>query len=87
MSYSYRTQRPRLFTENGQEMFIKVRDNVKRLLDVAGCFHSEKAWENVSGDSWDMIACLDRLVEMGELREIERISWSQYRIFESALRD
>lgn len=83
MSYSYQAERAKLFTEDGQEMFIKVRDNVHELLDSAGAFQAGKAWQGVSGDSWKMLACLDRLVEMGEIREVTSNTWGQHRVFVS----
>ena len=34
--YDYQAERPEIFTEAGQRDFLKVRDNVQRLLDIAG---------------------------------------------------
>ena len=34
--YSYQRERPNLFTEEGQRMFLKIRDRVKSLLGQAG---------------------------------------------------
>ena len=30
----------------------------------------QEAIQTLSGDSWTMLACLDRMVELGEIREI-----------------
>jgi len=68
--YSYATERRHLFTEEGQVMFLKVRDNVHSLLRTAGAFAAAKAWKGVSGDTWMMLACLDRLVELREIRRV-----------------
>jgi hypothetical protein len=68
MSYNYRTQRPFVFTEAGQVQFLKIRDKANALIAEAGAVMSGKLL--VSGDTWDSLACMDRLVELGELREI-----------------
>jgi hypothetical protein len=70
--YSYQAERPRLFTEAGQVMLLKVRDNVRQLLADSGAFMAGNAWRGVTGDSWMMLACLDRLVELGEIRRVEQ---------------
>lgn len=69
--YSYETQKPRIFTDIGQRMFLAVRDNVQKLIKQAGAVRMDKAMSaGAGGDSWDLIACVDRLVELNELREI-----------------
>ena len=68
--YNYLVEKPKIFTEQGQEEFIKVRDRAKRLLNEAGAFKMFSALEDVSGDVWTMMAYVDRLVELGEIREI-----------------
>ena len=70
LMYDYQTERPEIFTETGQRDFLKVRDNVQRLLDIAGAVKMGKAVEVISGDSWLQLAYVDRLVELGEIREI-----------------
>lgn len=79
--YDYQRQRAGLFTEAGQGKFLQVRDKVKSLLQLAGAFRLEEALADVSGDSWESMACLDRLVELGEIVELERDCWGQYRVF------
>lgn len=80
--YNYETEKPRLFTESGQVMFLKVRDNVKELLHKAGAVRAQEAWTQVCGDSWIMLACLDRLVELKEIREISSDGVpGQHRVF------
>lgn len=72
--YNYETTKPELFTDDGQRMFLHIRDNVKKLLEMAGAVRADKAWANapISGSSWLMLACLDRMVELGELKKITR---------------
>ena len=80
-AYSYQTQRHWVFTENGQVMFLKIRDEAKRLLDQSGAVMSGKLLIG-SGDVWNMLACIDRLVELKELIELpqERCA-GQHRVF------
>lgn len=82
--YKYSELRPQVFTEEGQVMFLKVRDNAHGLLTLAGAARADKILSPVSGDSWLMLACLDRLVELKEIREIpQENSLGQHRIFVS----
>lgn len=81
MSYEYLEEKPHLFTEDGVEMLTKVRDNVRRLLEISGAFQAEKAWHGVTGSSWTMMACLDYLAEKGEIQEVKGNVWGQYRLF------
>lgn len=83
MAYSYQTERPKLFTESGQEMFLRVRDRAKELIAVAGAFRMQEVLFEVCGDSWTQIACVERLVELGEIVELPRECWGQYRVFTS----
>ena len=68
--YEYGNQRARVFTEEGQVMFLKIRDKTRDLLDISGAARSGKMISGVTGDAWDMLACVDRLVELGEIREL-----------------
>ena len=68
--YVYRDERPHLFTDEGQKLFLKIRDNTKRLLREAGAVRMQEAMSAGSGDSWSMMACVDRMVELGEIREL-----------------
>ena len=69
--YRYSDIKPKLFTEDGSVMFTKIRDRVKRLLAESGAFTMGAAIRVAGGgDSWTMLACVDRLVELGEIREV-----------------
>lgn len=84
MSYNYQEQKAHIFTEEGQVMFLKVRDKAKHLLKEAGAVRLDKLIGGLTGDSWDMIACVDRLVELGELVEVQNPfsgQWTQHRVF------
>ena len=83
MAYDYQTERPKLFTEEGQVMFLKIRDTTKRLLAMAGAAQSGKMMGGCTGDSWTMLACIDRLVELNEIREVSApgSTAGQHRVF------
>ena len=81
--YNYQTEKPNIFTEDGQETFLKIRDNVKKLLKQSGAVTMEKAINGVTGSNWLHMACVDRLVELKEIKEIEQGGYvaGQHRIF------
>jgi hypothetical protein len=70
MPYVYEEQKAAIFTEQGQRMFLAIRDNVRRLLKQAGAVRMQEAIRTVTGDVWEMIACVDRMEELGEIRKI-----------------
>jgi hypothetical protein len=83
--YNYEEQKQNIFTESGQEMFLKIRDKVKLLLKSSGAFMLEKALLGITGDSWLQLACIDRLVELKEIKEItdkQKVA-GQHRVFVS----
>ena len=79
--YSYETERNDLFNEEGFKLFIRVRDLAKKFLKEGGAFMAEGIMRKVSGDNWDIFACLDMLVELGEIEEVKRERGGQYRVF------
>jgi len=79
--YEYKNFREQIFTEEGQRNFLKVRDHVKKLLAMAGCFTIDKAISVLSGDSWQNMAYVDRLIELGEIHEISKNNMYGVRIF------
>ena len=83
MSYDYVTLKPKLFTEEGQDLFVKIRDHVRRLLDQAGAVRMDNAISVGAGDSRLMLACVDRMVERGELDELTNPGQvpGQFRVF------
>lgn len=84
MAYDYAVERQKIFTDEGQRTFLKIRDRSQHLLKEAGAFRLSEVLHGVSGDSWEHIACLDRLVELGEIIELPRDGcWGQYRVFTS----
>lgn len=80
--YNYEDKKESLFTDEGQRVFLKVRDTVNKHLQQSGAVRLQEAISTTSGDSWRRIACLDRMVELGEVREVTSLNTaSQYRIF------
>lgn len=84
--YRYEELKPRLFDDEGQRMFLKVRDFVHKTLATAGAIRMNEAMSAAGGgDSWTMLACVDRLVELCEIREIPQAGVAgQDRIFVNA---
>lgn len=70
MAYEYAVQRPHVFTEDGQVMFLKIRDNAQALIAKSGAASCGKIIAGCTGDSWNMLACVDLLVELGEILEV-----------------
>ena len=82
MIYRYQDQRANLFTDDGQRLFLKFRDSVFRLIEKAGAVRMDKAMAGLSGDSWLMLACADRMIELGDIAEISPPnSAGQHRVF------
>jgi len=82
MPYNYQEQKKEwLFTDNGQRQFLAVRDRVKVLLESAGAFMMARVLD-MRIDDWNLMTCVDRLVELDEIKEVTRPDCvSQHRIF------
>ncbi|HEY6924448.1 MAG TPA: hypothetical protein VI653_13335 [Steroidobacteraceae bacterium] len=90
MAYSYEAEKPELFTDEGQRQFLKVRDEAQRLLKLAGAVTCDRLLLAAgSGSSWTQLACVDRLVELGEIRRITPVGSvaTQNEVFVSARRE
>jgi len=82
MSYNYKDEKTAVFTDAGQRMFLRVRDFAAKALALAGAVRCQELMGAAGGgDSWTMLACVDRLVELGELREIRQECAGQHRVF------
>jgi hypothetical protein len=68
--YNYEVEKERLYSDIGFEMLIKIRDNANKLLREAGAFRNENVMKGVTGDSFMMLACVDMLVDLGEIVEV-----------------
>lgn len=84
MSYDYETEKGWLFTDQGQRAYLQLHEWSRRALKMAGAFRALEAMAAVSvPDSWKFLALLDRMVELGAVREIAQGAEtpSQYRLF------
>ena len=81
--YKYEEMKEKLFCDDGQRTFLRIRDSIKTQLALAGAVRMEEVIANAGGgDSWTLLACVDRLVELGEIREIPQLeARGQHRIF------
>jgi len=86
LSYDYSKERAYIFTEEGQREFLKIRDRVRHLLDYSGSCTVGKAIETSTGSSWSHLACIDRLVELGEIRYVNRDGWTQFHVIAAPFR-
>lgn len=86
MSYNYSIEKKDIFDEASQVDFLKVRDHVYAMLAATGACSMGKAMSHVSGSTWKTMAYVDRLVELGEIREVTSAAVAgQDRIFVSNL--
>lgn len=83
MAYEYEKEKPWVFTDNGQRQLLRIRDRIHKIIPQAGCTTMGKAILGESGSSWEIMACVDRLVEIGDLFEIQQVNApaGQNRIF------
>ena len=69
-------------TDEGQREFMVVRDWVKNTPQVAGAFRALEAMGASALQSWEHMACIDRMVELGELTELTASDEvGQHRVF------
>lgn len=85
MSYSYAKEKPVVFTEEGSRDVLRVLKFAQKMLEQAGAVRAGElmgAAKHVS-DTWGLMACIDRLVELEELFEVTdpaKVCW-QHRVF------
>lgn len=69
--YSYEYEREAIFTDKGQRAFLQFRDKLKAVLETSGAVTLYKAMDCGTGDSWQRMSYVDRMVELGELIRVE----------------
>lgn len=83
--YNYEKQKERLFTDEGQRLFVAFRDHVLTLLKKSGAVRMQEISLPPgigAADGWDLIACADRMVELGDMRELTGPNVAgQHRVF------
>jgi hypothetical protein len=83
MSYRYEDQRPYVLTDGGQRVLLTMRDKAERCIKLGGAVRSlELMSVGGGGDTWQLMACVDRLVELNYLQEItdDKVA-GQHRVF------
>jgi len=80
VSYVYAAERAEIFTESGQIAFLKIRDNAHRIIKASGAATMGKLMIG-TGSSWTLMACVHRLVEIGELKSIWDCGAGQDEVF------
>jgi len=85
MSYQYQNERKFVFTEEGQVLFLKIRDTMQKHFKEAGASRMQELMSSPKTgcfSSWEFMACVDRLVELKEITEITPPdTMGQYRVF------
>jgi hypothetical protein len=82
--YRYGELRESLFTDKGQRMLFKAKAFIDHSLTTAGAVRMGNVMPALAiGDSWMMMACVDRLVELGEIKEVLPVEYvrGQDRVF------
>ena len=85
--YNYQEQKKELFTEDGLKLFTAIRDQINRMLKVSGAVKMGNAISLPKGigvaDTWELMACVDHMVSLGELIEVPTNGSGQDRVFVS----
>jgi len=68
--YDYQKLKPKLFTEELQVTFLRIRERAHKLIGESGAARMGKIIKGFGGDVWELMACVDRLVELGEISEV-----------------
>ncbi len=85
--YRYEDWKAGIFTEQGQVLFLATRDKVRQLLKQAGAFKHSYGYPDNWTSNFEAAACIDRLVELGEIREVTRDTAWPDRIFTGKYND
>lgn len=74
MSYDYKVQKQEIMNEAGQAGLLAVAFKAKAACAVSGVVTSGVLISEMPGvtDSWRQLAVVDRLVELGYLREVQQ---------------
>ena len=70
--YEYQKERHIIFTDEGLEMTIKIREEAERLFRIAGCATLENLISPCTGDTFMMLAVVDWLEEKNTIRRIHQ---------------
>lgn len=82
MSYKYEDEKRKLFTDEGSRQFHAMLKHCQAMLVESEAFTMAAAMRCPGiGDTWEMMACVDRMVELGEVREVPTKGAAQNRVF------
>ena len=84
MPYVYEEHRPFVLTDEGQRKLLNVLSCARKAIDFGGAVMAGKLLIAAgTGDQWDCMAVVDRLVELGYLSHVTEgfaNAW-QHRVF------
>ena len=86
MSYSYEDELKYILTVDGIKNLLKIRDTVDRLLTDAGAFKLDYVIRCQTGDSFTMLACIDYLEKIGEIKKITVVGPRQDEVYVRGVR-
>jgi len=72
--YKYEEEKQFVFTDEGQRLLLHTRDALNALTACAGACTVDRVFGKISAgsfDSWNLLACIDRLVELGEFSYVD----------------
>jgi len=83
MIYNYEEYKPNLLDKKELRRFLEIRDIVKDEIDSVGMMVMGAVMMRALGDTWKTMACVEMLVEIGEIIETTQKSetWAQEREF------
>ena len=73
MAYSYQQHKNKVFKPVNQKIFLQIRDHIHRILRLSGAIMLERVVIGLHTDTEDQYlkaACVDRLQELGEIKEV-----------------
>ena len=69
--YNYTTQRPYIFTEEGQQDLFTVLRNINFLKNYTHVATTSDLTKGILGDEWNTFAIVDYLEEMNYINEVK----------------
>lgn len=83
MGYNYETMKPKVFTESGQRILLSIFKNIERyrLFGNKNRMNVNKMIKSVCGDTWTMLACINYLEELGEIKLVKKGDMAQFNVY------
>lgn len=80
--YKYEDLKDKVSSLEGLTLFFQVKEIVDNFLKLTSAFQMRSVLAKISGDSWLIMACVDRLKELGHIKELtDGNVFGQYRTF------